>query len=83
MPLLEKCRDGGGHLGTGRIYIPGAANMTSQCVMYMKIIKYKSSPSSGDKHINYRRLDKVLERNHRFLPPQIIWSVDLIRGVLF
>jgi len=51
--------------------------------MYMKIIKYKSSPSSGDKHINYRRLDKVLERNHRFLPPQIIWSVDLIRGVLF
>ena len=29
------------------------------------------------------RLDKVLERNHRFLLPQIIWSVDLIRGVLF
>ena len=27
-----------------------------------------------------KRLDKVLERNH---PPQIIWSVDLIRGVLF
>ena len=54
MPLLEKCRDGGGHLGTRRIYIPGAANMTSQYVMYMKIIKYKSSPASGDKHINYK-----------------------------
>ena len=54
MPLLEKCRDGGGHLGTGWIYIPGAANMTSQYVMYMKIIKYKSSPASGDKHINYK-----------------------------
>ena len=54
VPLLEKCRDGGGHLGTRRIYIPGAANMTSQYVMYMKIIKYKSSPASGDKHINYK-----------------------------
>jgi len=54
VPLLEKCRDGVGHLGTRRIYIPGAANMTSQYVMYMKIIKYKSSPASGDKHINYK-----------------------------